>query len=115
MGALELENPDTFVRGILVAVSLDEKAEAALRVARDIKFVSYQISFDFKRGASSPETYEAWLSKKQKRHESPRVVASRFCSQCRAATPTEEQVSQQNYEYKCLNCGNVSIFNKWQC
>ena len=112
MGALELENPETFVRGILVAAFLDEKAEAALRIARDIRFVSYQVSFDFKRGASSPEAYEAWLSKKQKKPESLREVASRFCSQCRAATPTEEKVSQHNYEYKCLNCGKVSVFEK---
>lgn len=112
MGALELEKPDIFVRGILVAASLDEKAEAALRVARNIRFVSYQISFNFKREIASPDTYEAWLSEKQQQSKPQQAVTSRFCSQCRAATPTEERFNQRTYEYRCLNCGTVSVFNK---
>lgn len=119
MGALELEKPNTFVRGILVAASLDEKAEAALRVARNINFVSYQITFQFKRGMSSPETYQAWLREKQQQSKPPKplpALTSRFCSNCRAATPTAEhadlQKNHRTYEYKCLRCGNVSVF-KW--
>lgn len=107
MGALEHGNPDTFVRGVLVAASLDEKAEAALRVARNIRFVSYKIRFDFELGASSPETYEARLSEMQKRSRLRGAVSSRFCSKCRAITRMEYQVGHQ---YKCLSCDKVSVF-----
>ncbi len=63
MGALQLEDPDVFVRGILVAASLDPSAEAALKVARDIKFVSYSIAFTFREVHSGESTYRTWLKR----------------------------------------------------
>jgi RecB family endonuclease NucS len=64
MGAIQSAEPNTFVRGLLVAVKLDSGAEAALRVARDIKFISYAITLYFKEGISSESTYGAWLAKR---------------------------------------------------
>ena len=64
MGALQVENPDTFIRGVLVAASLDAGSEAALRMARDIEFTSYAITFEFDPGLKSPSTYAEWISRR---------------------------------------------------
>ena len=63
MGALHDNHPQTFVRGILVAGSLDVGAEVAPRVTRNISFVSYAISFLFSRSMESPSTYAEWKAR----------------------------------------------------
>ena len=63
MGALQDKNPKRFVRGILVALSLDAGAEAALRVARDIQFISYAVTYSFTRGLRTSSTYDEWKSR----------------------------------------------------
>lgn len=60
MGALRAEHPDTFVRGIVVATSLDAAAEAALTVTRDILFTSYAVTFKFVRRIETASTYAEW-------------------------------------------------------
>lgn len=60
MGALRAEHPNTFVRGILVASSIDAAAEAALSVSRDILFTSYAITFEFFRHTETASTYAEW-------------------------------------------------------
>ena len=65
MGALKEEEPDVFVRGILVAASLDPGAEAAFRVARDIMFISYEVTFSFRQMSISESTYEAWIDRRK--------------------------------------------------
>ncbi|MFM0053270.1 endonuclease NucS domain-containing protein [Caballeronia grimmiae] len=67
MGALMQANPDTFARGILVASSLDAKAEAALLVARDIEFVSFQLAFKFEHKRKGNSSYEDWVEKRKRR------------------------------------------------
>lgn len=64
MGSIQSSHPDKFVRGILVAAGLDQGADAALRVARDIDFTAYAISFNFKACKSSESTYNNWLISK---------------------------------------------------
>lgn len=59
------DNPDTFVRGILVASSLDARAEAALLVARDIQFVAFSIAFTFTEILSSKSTFEDWTAQRK--------------------------------------------------
>lgn len=71
MGALQDAEPNTFVRGILVAASLDAAGEAALRVARDIKFFSYALSFIFSRQIEAEDTYENWLTRREAKKEKP--------------------------------------------
>jgi RecB family endonuclease NucS len=63
MGAVQSANPENFVRGILVAAALDQGADAALSVARDISFTSYTVSFNFLHCKASESTYESWLTK----------------------------------------------------
>ena len=65
MGALETSNPHTFVRGILVATALDSGAKAALRMARDIQFVSYVVTYQFKTSTSAPSSYNAWKTSRE--------------------------------------------------
>lgn len=60
MGALRIEHPKTFIRGILVAASLDAAAEAALIVSRDIQFTSYAITFEFTPRMETASTYAEW-------------------------------------------------------
>ena len=71
MGALQKAEPDTFVRGILVAASLDAGGEAALRVARDIRFFSYALSFNFSREKEAEDTYEDWKARREAKKEQP--------------------------------------------
>ncbi len=69
MGALQSAEPDVFVRGILVASALDRGAEAALHVARDIKFVSYTVAFTFREIGGGESTYSAWLAHRSAKKE----------------------------------------------
>lgn len=66
MGALAQENPETFVRGVLVAASIDPGAEAALQVARDIQFVSYILTFKFFAEFASRSTFQEWKERGKK-------------------------------------------------
>ena len=104
MGALQVQHPGLIVRGILVAASLDDKAEAALSVARNIQFWSYKVRFTFHQVIHSPEDSLVSAPK----HPTPN--ASRFCHNCRAVTPTSEGLRGRNYEYVCTNCGELTIF-----
>ena len=49
MGSLLSEYPGATVRGVLVAMSLDEAAKAALLVTTDIEFFEFKTRFDFHR------------------------------------------------------------------
>jgi len=60
MGALTDDYPDTFIRGILIAASLDAGAEAALKMSRNIQFMAYTLSFSFTCGLQSTSTYDQW-------------------------------------------------------
>ncbi|WP_179402226.1 endonuclease NucS domain-containing protein [Burkholderia guangdongensis] len=66
MGALVQENPESFVRGILVGSALDAGAQAALLVANDIQFVSFSIAFTFSHALASKNTYDEWIARKTK-------------------------------------------------
>lgn len=66
MGALAQESPDSFIRGILVAASLDAGAEAVLRIARDIQFFSYVITYEFALVQESQSTYQDWTTRREK-------------------------------------------------
>lgn len=63
MGALQVAKPETFVRGVLVAKSMDAGAEAALRVARDIQFflMLCVLIFIAKEKEKTPSTV-GWIS-----------------------------------------------------
>lgn len=69
MGALRAEHPNTFVRGILVASSIDAAAEAALSVSRDILFTSYAITFEFFRRTETASSYAEWEARMTPRTE----------------------------------------------
>ena len=104
MGALQVQYPGIIVRGILVAASLDDKAEAALSVARNIQFWSYNVRFTFRQVKESPK--ESLVSAPKSLHPN----SSRFCDNCRAVTPTSEGLRGRNYEYVCTNCGDLTVF-----
>lgn len=71
IGALRAEEPNVFVRGILVAACLDASGEAAFRVTRDIKFVSYSIAFAFHEVLAGESTYDAWLDQSLSKSKTP--------------------------------------------
>lgn len=78
MGALQAENPNVFIRGVLVAASLDAGAEAALRMARDIQFMSYAVTFQFTRGLESASTYAEWKARMAAPTESATMKKSKL-------------------------------------
>lgn len=64
IGALQQEQPDKFVRGILIAAALDSGGQAALRVARDIQFISFAVNFSFKAEDKAQSTYGEWAGRR---------------------------------------------------
>jgi RecB family endonuclease NucS len=49
MGAMAEAYPDNAVRGILVAMGIDDAASAAMRMTRSIDYFEFQTRFEFKR------------------------------------------------------------------
>jgi len=78
MGALTDENPDTFIRGILIATSLDAGAEAALKISRNIQFMTYTLAFSFSPGSYSPSTYDEWKGRDVQTDPIPKPLASKL-------------------------------------
>jgi len=57
MGAIQADNPGSRVRGILVAIGLDDAARAAISMTQDIDFFEFKTQFRFHRtheGRQSP-------------------------------------------------------------
>lgn len=77
MGALQTAHTEKFIRGILVASSVDAGAQAALTVARDIKFFSYAVSFSFAEVLTSESTYAVWLKRQNEKAASESAVSAK--------------------------------------
>jgi hypothetical protein len=123
MGALQAAEPETFVRGVLVAKSLDAGAEAALRVARDIQFFSYALFFKFHREREGEDTFYSWLEQRTPKPPVPTPVGqpratlnrqasivskSFICPICQAKMrPVKAVLAAKGAFRGCTSCGLV--------
>lgn len=123
MGALQVAKPETFVRGVLVAKSMDAGAEAALRVARDIQFFSYALCFDFYREREGEDTFDSWLDQRTPKPPAPMPVGqpkvtlprqasivskSFICPICQAKMrPVKAVLAAKGAFRGCTSCGLV--------